>query len=751
MKKKIFTLLTLLLCAVTSSWADDAILSMNMGADGAQASSANSITGATGCAAEGFTIAITGNQTKNWSAGNGNISYNTVSYKTLKNSNGAQNTITCPSGKVATHVDFYAVTNDGSTKGKLSEIDGTSCSDVVNSLQDYSSPTVISKDIANKASFTFTFSTKQVCFIAVVTYTDAAADVVANPSFTQTGNKLQISCATVGAKIYYTDNGAEPTTSSTLYSGEITLDNSCTIRAKAFNGAESQYSSEIVKKECYVSHPTALAVLGYNGGTVDGDVWSSSDFTLTNNVEGRGIGYVNLAGSQDGFKLNHTDSYTLKPSDDIKVTKIVVVGKSWLQGDAGNASTIAFDDFAPASGAFYDYETGGETYVKTLEFTPSTEQTYGQTITMRPGNNQLGAYIEVYGTKRNSPDAPQPVLADAVTWDFSSSAAQDAAGTVTEEQTNTLTATDGSSTITYVAGGDDTFETSKGYYLKPGGKSAISSSKLTNRYFLLNISTSGVLSVTSNSSKIGEYLIYQGTTNDPSAATQQASITTTSGSLTMTGNINIDNGSYLFVGFGSQIYTESLSWTPASEDITLTTSANMAGWRAFYDASKNYSVDSNTKVYVADSDPVGETITLNAIEGVPANVPVILHTSSSDESYKMTLTKVADNTYSYTGNNLLKVTDGSAVAGAYRLGFGSKVGFYPYSATNPASGIVYLNVNTSARALSIVFDEGETTGIDAMHNSQCIMHNEYFDLQGRRIAQPTKGLYIVNGKKVVIK
>jgi hypothetical protein len=47
--------------------------------------------------------------------------------------------------------------------------------------------------------------------------------------------------------------------------------------------------------------------------------------------------------------------------------------------------------------------------------------------------------------------------------------------------------------------------------------------------------------------------------------------------------------------------------------------------------------------------------------------------------------------------------------------------------------------------------EGETTGISSMHNSECIMHNEYFDLQGRRVAQPTKGIYIVNGKKIVVK
>ena len=30
-------------------------------------------------------------------------------------------------------------------------------------------------------------------------------------------------------------------------------------------------------------------------------------------------------------------------------------------------------------------------------------------------------------------------------------------------------------------------------------------------------------------------------------------------------------------------------------------------------------------------------------------------------------------------------------------------------------------------------------------------NNATFDLQGRRVAQPTKGLYIVNGKKTVIR
>ena len=180
--KKIFTLAAAVLFSI-GMMADVAVVSFNLGKDGAEASGANSITGASGCDAEGFTVAITGNTEKSWSGGNGSITYNEKTYKTLKNSNGAQNTITLPDGCNATKVVFYAVTNDGSTKAKLTEINGTSCSDEVTSLKDYANPTVIEKTLDDAASFTFTFSTKQVCFIAVVTYTSTP---VANPVTTVT-------------------------------------------------------------------------------------------------------------------------------------------------------------------------------------------------------------------------------------------------------------------------------------------------------------------------------------------------------------------------------------------------------------------------------------------------------------------------------------------------------------------------------------------------------------------------------------
>ena len=56
----------------------------------------------------------------------------------------------------------------------------------------------------------------------------------------------------------------------------------------------------------------------------------------------------------------------------------------------------------------------------------------------------------------------------------------------------------------------------------------------------------------------------------------------------------------------------------------------------------------------------------------------------------------------------------------------------------------------NARALSIVF-EGETTGISTVKTDADTKDAAVYDLQGRRVMQPTKGLFIVNGKKVVIK
>ena len=56
----------------------------------------------------------------------------------------------------------------------------------------------------------------------------------------------------------------------------------------------------------------------------------------------------------------------------------------------------------------------------------------------------------------------------------------------------------------------------------------------------------------------------------------------------------------------------------------------------------------------------------------------------------------------------------------------------------------------SARGFEMNLD-GDVTGISGMKTMRNAENEKFFDLQGRRVAQPAKGLYIVNGRKVIVK
>ncbi|MBR6604953.1 MAG: hypothetical protein IKK92_03670, partial [Prevotella sp.] len=56
---------------------------------------------------------------------------------------------------------------------------------------------------------------------------------------------------------------------------------------------------------------------------------------------------------------------------------------------------------------------------------------------------------------------------------------------------------------------------------------------------------------------------------------------------------------------------------------------------------------------------------------------------------------------------------------------------------------------TAASAIHVVFNEGQTTGIKNLYNG--IEEEKVYDLQGRQIVSPAKGLYIKGGKKYLVK
>lgn len=475
-----------------------------------------------------------------------------------------------------------------------------------------------------------------------------------------------------------------------------------------------------------------------------------------------GSGKVTIGGAEyTPLKLSTGSAVSVTFPEGKKATKVKVYG--WSAN--GDGKMYSIQETSDANGKkvgdlsadiFYATNTDKDIYPSVYEY----ELDEWESMYFNCGGSASQPFVvmdfQFTDTGIPEPAEPTPVAGKTVTWDFSSETAQAAAGTITAGQSNTLKATDGASVITYVAGSSDKYETSGGYYLKPNGKSGTNNSGIyTNRYFILNITKSGTISFVgaNTSTKSGNYVILQGSSDDVADAVEKGTVANTASDCSY--SVNVQDGEYVFVAFSSQIYTASVSWAENSDDIELTTTSTMQGWRSFYDAINSYTVDKNTKVYVATQENDGKVTLTEYAAGVPAGTPVILKTSAeaeNDGTFKMTLTKTTETiTPTYEGESLLKVTPFEG--NWYRLGSkNGEVGFFPFNATGVTAGIVVLNIDSSnagARSLDITFDD-EATAIHNV-NDNVNLNKVVFDLQGRRVLEPGKGLYIVNGKKVVIK
>lgn len=151
---------------------------------------------------------------------------------------------------------------------------------------------------------------------------------------------------------------------------------------------------------------------------------------------------------------------------------------------------------------------------------------------------------------------------------------------------------------------------------------------------------------------------------------------------------------------------------------------------------------------------VGETsVTLQEITAAPANTPVILE--ATEGAHNLSVLASAD----AVGTNKLKVSDGTKTTTAEKIVYAlakknSTVGFYKVQAgVTVPEGKCYIEVNAPANnAPEFLGFGGEATGINEVSSSKIqVSGNEVYNLAGQRVAQPTKGLYIVNGKKVIIK
>ena len=225
------------------------------------------------------------------------------------------------------------------------------------------------------------------------------------------------------------------------------------------------------------------------------------------------------------------------------------------------------------------------------------------------------------------------------------------------------------------------------------------------------------------------------------------------------------DGNYAYIGlrsYNGAMYLDkiSITWESGTPDIysnyctTIPTSIDItvsaAGYKAYNTVmATDFTKTEGLKAFAvtAYSDA---SVTLNEVEAAPAGTPLVLKANGGDYTlYAAEETPAAP-------ANLLKVSNGTVKGNGstiYALANVNGPGFYVVQEglTIPTN---YIEIPTGSNAPALSFDFGEgTTGIRSIENGQLTIDNVYYDLSGRKLnAMPTqKGVYIVNGKKVVIK
>ena len=162
-----------------------------------------------------------------------------------------------------------------------------------------------------------------------------------------------------------------------------------------------------------------------------------------------------------------------------------------------------------------------------------------------------------------------------------------------------------------------------------------------------------------------------------------------------------------------------------------------------------------------NSDGVG-TVKFSYATAFTANTPYIIAVPGNSYGVGWDLTNknitfegsgtvkaTANTTVSKTNYEFIGMLAGKSVTGYVLNAAGSQ--FKNTTATVDPFRAYFKSVGSgSLGSLAIGSDDGETTGIQTMDNEQLTIDN-YYDLQGRQVATPTKGLYIIGGKKVVVK
>ncbi len=216
-----------------------------------------------------------------------------------------------------------------------------------------------------------------------------------------------------------------------------------------------------------------------------------------------------------------------------------------------------------------------------------------------------------------------------------------------------------------------------------------------------------------------------------------------------------DNGDLLSYDFNGGVYADKLADAWTLEEVNDEASQpkitkQMTAQYATVAAPVALNIPADVKAYTVKVD--GEVAKLTEITGgvIPAGVAAVIEKTGAGESYEFTFASSGSTANANDLQGVYVETTIPAKNNAYVLAKGTKgVGFYLLSETERVLGAnkAYLSVpNDAAGVKAFVLDLGDLTGINS---TEVAGEEVYYDLQGRRVLKPVKGIYVTkSGKKV---
>ena len=190
------------------------------------------------------------------------------------------------------------------------------------------------------------------------------------------------------------------------------------------------------------------------------------------------------------------------------------------------------------------------------------------------------------------------------------------------------------------------------------------------------------------------------------------------------------------------IYIEKTGDVELPENVTVTVTD--AGWATlFTDYALNFEGTGLTAYTATLSE---STVTLTEVTSVTAGTGVVL--KGEAKTYEIPVIDGSDTAKGDLKGNATAAT--TADGSQYVLMMnGSNAQFTKATSGSIAAGKAYLEkAESESRILNVVF-AGETTGIKAIETAKT--DGNVYNMAGQRVAAPQKGLFIMHGKKVIIK